>query len=136
MFEIQNLQRTLKASSVPVPRTLLRLILNATLPRLLQRALLVALPPELGQYLLACGQGIHIAGARTCAHAILKCSLCVHTAMPCHARRACAKMEHPSSCDLASSECVLCLHDGAGSRQPCRESLWMAQGRDLHGWVA
>ena len=63
LFEVRNLQRTLKNSSVPVPKTLLRMILNATLPRLLQRTLLVALPPELGQYLLACKQGVHIAGA-------------------------------------------------------------------------
>ena len=62
-FEVVNLQRSLKNSSVPMPKTLLRMILNATLPRLIQRALLVALPPELGQYLLACKQGIHIAGA-------------------------------------------------------------------------
>ena len=62
-FEVRNLQRTLKNSSVPVPKTLLRMILNATLPRLLQRTLLVALPPELGQYLLACKQSVHIAGA-------------------------------------------------------------------------
>ena len=60
---MRNLQRTLKNSSVPVPKTLLRMILNATLPRLLQRTLLVALPPELGQYLLACKQDVHIAGA-------------------------------------------------------------------------
>jgi hypothetical protein len=62
-FEVRNLQRTLKNSSMPVPKTLLRMILNATLPRLLQRTLLVALPPELGQYLLACKQGVHFAGA-------------------------------------------------------------------------
>jgi len=62
-FEVRNLQRTLKKSTVPIPKTLLRMILNATLPRLIQRALLVALPPELGQYLLACKQGVHIAGA-------------------------------------------------------------------------
>ena len=62
-FEVVNLQRSLKNSTVPMPKTLLRMILNATLPRLIQRALLVALPPELGQYLLACKQGIHIAGA-------------------------------------------------------------------------
>lgn len=62
-FEIRNLQRTLKRSTVPIPKTLLRMILNATLPRLIQRALLVALPPELGQYLLACKQGVRIAGA-------------------------------------------------------------------------
>ena len=43
-FEVRNLQRTLKNSTVPVPKTLLRMILNATLPRLLQRTLLVALP--------------------------------------------------------------------------------------------
>ena len=66
-----NLQRTLKNSTVPMPKTLLRMILNATLPRLIQRALLVALPPELGQYLLACKQGIHIAGAAA-VHALLK----------------------------------------------------------------
>ena len=58
-----NLQRSLKNSPVPMPKMLLRMILNAPLPRLIQRALLVALPPELGQYLLACKQGIHIAGA-------------------------------------------------------------------------
>ena len=54
-----------------MPKTLLRMILNATLPRLIQRALLVALPQELGQYLLACRQGIHIAGATlasSCCH--------------------------------------------------------------------
>ena len=62
-FEVKNLQRTLKSSTVPMPKTLLRMILNATLPRLIQRALLAALPQELGQYLLACRQGIHIAGA-------------------------------------------------------------------------
>ena len=62
-FEVRNLQRTLKSSTVPMPKTLLRMILNATLPRLIQRALLAALPQELGQYLLACRQGIHIAGA-------------------------------------------------------------------------
>ena len=54
-----------------MPKTLLRMILNATLPRLIQRALLVALPPELGQYLLACKQGIHIAGAAA-AQAVLE----------------------------------------------------------------
>jgi hypothetical protein len=47
---------------VPLPATLLRMILNATLPRLLHRSLLTALPPELGQYLLDAGQEVHVAG--------------------------------------------------------------------------
>ena len=80
-FEVRNLQRTLKNSTVPMPKTLLRMILNATLPRLIQRALLVALPPELGQYLLACRQGIHIAGACRC-YRILFFSPACNSIMP------------------------------------------------------
>ncbi len=46
-----------------MPKTLLRLILNATLPRLIHRGLLTALPPELGQYLLESAQELHVAGS-------------------------------------------------------------------------
>ncbi|CAL8467730.1 g7268 [Coccomyxa elongata] len=61
-FEIKELRRTLKDSNIPMPKTLLRLILNATLPRLIHRGLLTALPPELGQYLLESAQELHVAG--------------------------------------------------------------------------
>lgn len=67
-FEVRELGRTLRSSSVPLPKALLRLVLAATLPRLLQRALLTALPPELGEYLLECGQAVHVAGAPPWAH--------------------------------------------------------------------
>ena len=60
-----------------MPKTLLRMILNATLPRLIQRALLVALPPELGQYLLSCKQGIHITGCTFVLLARGFCLLCM-----------------------------------------------------------
>ena len=62
-FEIKELRHSLKDSNIPMPTTLLRLILNATLPRLLHRGLLTALPPELGQYLLDSAQEIHVTGA-------------------------------------------------------------------------
>lgn len=61
-FEIKELRRTLKKSSIPMPKALLRLVLNATLPRLLHRGLLTALPPELGHYLLDSAKDLHIAG--------------------------------------------------------------------------
>ena len=67
-FEVRELGRTLKGSSVPLPKALLKLVLTATLPRLLQRGLLTALPPELGEYLLDCGQALHIGGAPIAAH--------------------------------------------------------------------
>jgi hypothetical protein len=64
-FEVRELGRTLRGSSIPLPKALLKLVLGATVPRLAHRALLAALPPELGSYLLEAGQGVHIAGART-----------------------------------------------------------------------
>ena len=57
-----SLERKTRGASVPLPKTIIRYILNAVLPRVLQRKLLGALPPELGQYLLEAGQGARLAG--------------------------------------------------------------------------
>ena len=91
-FEVRNLQRTLKSSTVPMPKTLLRMILNATLPRLIQRALLVALPQELGQYLLACRQGIHIAGACRCHTRFLSSPIDCYSLVPQASRNDCSPL--------------------------------------------
>ena len=62
-FEIHSLERSVKGNSVPMPKSVIRLILNSVLPRLLQRRLLRLLPQELGEYLLQAGKGFALGGA-------------------------------------------------------------------------
>ena len=57
-----SLERKARGASVPLPKTIIKYILTAVLPRVLQRKLLGALPAELGQYLLEAGQGARLAG--------------------------------------------------------------------------
>lgn len=61
-FEIHSLERSVKGNSVPMPKSVIRLILNSVLPRLLQRRLLRLLPQELGEYLLQAGKGFGLGG--------------------------------------------------------------------------
>ncbi|KAK9816598.1 hypothetical protein WJX72_002556 [[Myrmecia] bisecta] len=61
-FEIAHLGRVVKGNSVPLPKTLLRAIVSALVPRILQRRILNLLPQELGQYLLDSGKGIQVGG--------------------------------------------------------------------------
>ena len=62
VFEVLSLERKALGASVPLPKTVIRYILSAVLPRVLQRKLLGLLPQELGQYLLDAGQGGRVAG--------------------------------------------------------------------------
>lgn len=62
VFEVVSLERKALGASVPLPKTVIRYILSAVLPRVLQRKLLGLLPRELGQYLLDAGQGGRLAG--------------------------------------------------------------------------
>lgn len=62
VFEVVSLERKALGASVPLPKTIIRYILSAVLPRVLQRKLLGLLPRELGQYLLDAGQGGRLAG--------------------------------------------------------------------------
>ena len=62
VFEVLSLERKASGASVPLPKTVIRYILSAVLPRVLQRKLMGLLPQELGQYLLDSGQGGRLAG--------------------------------------------------------------------------
>lgn len=62
VFEINSLAREVKGNTVPLPKTLLKLILGMVVPRVVQRKIQALLPPELGQYLSEAQQGIHLAG--------------------------------------------------------------------------
>lgn len=62
VFEVVSLERKALGASVPLPKTIIRYILSAVLPRVLQRKLLGLLPRELGLYLLDAGQGGRLAG--------------------------------------------------------------------------
>lgn len=57
-----SLERKARGTSVPLPKAIIKYILSAVLPRVLQRKLLGALPAELGQYLLEAGQGARLTG--------------------------------------------------------------------------
>ncbi len=57
-----SLERKALGASVPLPKTVIRYILSAVLPRVLQRKLLGLLPQELGQYMLDAGQAGRLAG--------------------------------------------------------------------------
>ena len=61
-FSIKHLNRVVKGNSVPVPKTLLKFMLTAVVPRILQRSIMTSLPPEVGRVLLEAGKGFHIAG--------------------------------------------------------------------------
>ena len=73
-FEIHSLERSVKGNSVPMPKSVIRLILNSVLPRLLQRKLLRLLPQELGEYLLQAGKGFSLGGE---LHAWCEHGLCL-----------------------------------------------------------
>ena len=77
-FEILHLARKVSGANVPLPVTLLRLVLGLTLPRLLHRSLLLALPPELGQYLLTAACALNIAGSPL-PIPILPCMACLYS---------------------------------------------------------
>ncbi len=62
VFEVVSLERKALGASVPLPKTVIRYILSALLPRVLQRKLLGLLPQELGQYMLDAGQAGRLAG--------------------------------------------------------------------------
>ena len=80
-FEVLSLERKTRGASVPLPKTIIRYILNAVLPRVLQRKLLGALPTELGHYLLEAGEGARLAGKPL----LSLCVLLLHVSMsrPC-----------------------------------------------------
>ncbi|DBA94847.1 hypothetical protein WJX77_009545 [Trebouxia sp. C0004] len=65
IFEVVSLERKALGASVPLPKTVIRYILSAVLPRVLQRKLLGLLPQELGQYMLDAGQAGRLAGEIT-----------------------------------------------------------------------
>ncbi|DBA85094.1 TPA: hypothetical protein ACH3X2_005818 [Trebouxia sp. C0005] len=65
VFEVVSLERKALGASVPLPKTVIRYILSAVLPRVLQRKLLGLLPQELGQYMLDAGQAGRLAGEIT-----------------------------------------------------------------------
>lgn len=62
VFEVLSLERKARGASVPLPKAIIKYILSAVLPRVLQRKLMGALPAELGQYILEAGQGARLAG--------------------------------------------------------------------------
>lgn len=62
VFEVNSLAREVKGNTLPLPRTLLKLVLSMVLPRVLQRKMQALLPPELGQYLAEAKRGVHVTG--------------------------------------------------------------------------
>ena len=61
-WEVTHLRRAVTGNNVPLPRTLMRLVLALVVPRLVTRLLLTMLPPELGTYLIAADQTLYLAG--------------------------------------------------------------------------
>ncbi|GBF98523.1 hypothetical protein Rsub_11514 [Raphidocelis subcapitata] len=61
-FEVLSLERRVAGSNVPLPRALIKTILNLALPPLFTRLLLAALPHELGQYVAGSGEGAALEG--------------------------------------------------------------------------
>ena len=62
-MDILQLEHSMSGTSVPVPRALLKYILNLVLPSLIQTRLRALLPVELGQYFLkASTPGIQLGG--------------------------------------------------------------------------
>ena len=93
-WEVTHLRRAVTGNSVPLPRTLLRLVLALVVPRILTRLLLTMLPPELGTYLLGADQTVYLAG-EAFAVCICKCAclrqarghcVCVHVLAIVHMR--------------------------------------------------
>ena len=79
VFEVLSLERKARGASVPLPKAIIKYILSAVLPRVLQRKLLGALPAELGQYLLEAGQGARIAGELAASlQSLLRACMQVH----------------------------------------------------------
>ena len=82
-----HLRRAVTGANIPMPRALLKLVLSLLVPRLLQRAILGSLLPELGKYLLEADQSIHLAGAPSvlvvlsCTVYTL-CALCLSSVLP------------------------------------------------------
>ena len=62
LWEVTHLRRAVTGNSVPLPRTLLKLVLSLVVPRLLIRLLLTMLPVELGTYILGADQTLYLAG--------------------------------------------------------------------------
>eukprot|EP00884_Botryococcus_braunii_P016870 jgi/Botrbrau1/3867/Bobra.0183s0091.1 len=62
VLDVIHLHKEVHGASVPVPRFLLKLILTSVLPGVLQRSLQLALPAELGSYLLDSALPLHLAG--------------------------------------------------------------------------
>lgn len=54
-LEIIQLEHSISGTSVPVPKTLLKYLLNMLLPALIEARLLAVLPAEVGQYFVAQG---------------------------------------------------------------------------------
>lgn len=61
-FEILHLDRQVQGSSVPLPKTLVRTILNMVMPNVFTKLFLTMLPTELGKYVTQSGERIHISG--------------------------------------------------------------------------
>jgi len=61
-FEVISLRHTAKGSSVPLPTTLVKMILNLVLPKVVKRSVIPAVPKELGEYLLDSGTGMKVGG--------------------------------------------------------------------------
>eukprot|EP00873_Tetraselmis_striata_P009576 jgi/Tetstr1/429840/TSEL_019707.t1 len=61
-FEVLSLHSKVKGNSMPLPKTLIKTMLNLVLPKVVRRSILPAMPKELGEYLLESGGGLGVAG--------------------------------------------------------------------------
>jgi hypothetical protein len=62
-LEIVQLEHSISGTSVPVPKTLLKYVLNMLLPALLEARILAGLPAEVGQYFIEKGTpGLQVGG--------------------------------------------------------------------------
>jgi hypothetical protein len=62
-FHVEHLRYAIRGNNVPMPPTLVKHILRAAIPGLIQRRLMGLLPPELGEYLATAGEGAAFAAA-------------------------------------------------------------------------
>jgi len=62
VFDINNLAREVAGNTVPLPKTLLKLILTMVVPRVILQKVQALLPVELGDYLSRAQKGVHVTG--------------------------------------------------------------------------
>ncbi|MEW5318826.1 MAG: hypothetical protein WDW38_010012 [Sanguina aurantia] len=61
-FSVLRLDHKMKGNSLPLPKAALRALLNTLMPSLLTKALVAALPRELGDYVIASQEGLSVQG--------------------------------------------------------------------------